>query len=189
MAEHKHVKIIAFVGLSGTGKSAAATYVSERGIPRVSFADVIERALHSEGLEHTLQNERVIREKWRLSPAGDKVAHEVLRQIDQLIAAGQHKIVIDGLGAWATFRQLKHEFPGSLTVVGLTATRRIRHRRVASRAEHPLTSAEVDQRDYEAIETLGKGGVIAIADHFIHDDGSLEQLHTRIDTLLRDIEF
>lgn len=189
MAEHKHVKIIAFVGLTGTGKSAAATYLSERGIPKVSFAHIIEQSLKAEGLERTPKNEILVREKQRLSPEGDKVAHEVLRQIDQLIGAGQHKIVIDGLGAWATYRQLKHEFPGSMTVVGLTATRRIRHRRVSSRAEHPLTSAELDQRDYEAIESLGKGGVIAIADHFIHDDGSLEQLHTRIDTLLRDIEF
>lgn len=189
MAEHKHVKIIAFVGLSGTGKSAAANYLAERGIPRVSFASEIKRALNAEGLEHTPQNERLVREKLRLSGNGDKVALEVLQQIDQLIAAGQHRIVIDGLGAWATFRQLKHEFPGSLTVIGLTASRRIRHRRVTSRTEHPLTSAEVDQRDYEAIETLGKGGVIAIADHFIHDDGSLEQLHIRIDSLLRDIEF
>lgn len=189
MAEHKNVKIIAFVGLTGTGKSAAAKYLAERGVARVSFAGIIEKALQTEGFELTPENERLVREKQRLSPSGDKIALEALQQIDRLIAAGQHKIVIDGLGAWATYRQLKHEFPGSLTVVGLTATKRIRHRRVASRAEHPLTSAELDQRDYEAIETIGKGGVIAIADHFIHDDGSLEQLHSRIDTLLRDIEF
>lgn len=189
MAERKNIKIIAFVGLSGTGKSVAATYLSERGIPRISFASIIEQALSDAGLEPTLQNEQLIREKQRLSPQGDQIALEVFHQIDNLLDAGQHKIVIDGLGAWATYRQLKHEFPGSLTVVALTSSRRVRHRRLAARATHPLTSAEVDQRDYEAIETIGKGGVIAIADYFIHDDNSLEQLHTRIDALLRDIEF
>lgn len=189
MAEHKNVSIIAFVGLSGSGKSAASTYLGERGIPRVSFADAITHAVNEADLEPTPQNELLIREKQRLDPQGDLLAMAIMHQIDQLIDAGQHKIVIDGLGSWATYRQLKHEYPGSLIVVALTSSRRVRHRRLDTRADHPLTAAEVDIRDYDAIETLGKGGVIAIADHFIHDDGSLEQLHTQIDTLLRTIEF
>ncbi len=189
MSERKNVKIIAFVGLSGTGKSAAAAYLGEHGMPRVSFADAIEDALKANNLDATLENETMIREKLRLDPAGDKIALEVIARLNNLVDSGQRKIVIDGLGSWATYRQLKHEFPGSITVVALTSSRHIRHRRLAMRHDQPLTQHEVNLRDYDAIETLGKGGVIAIADHFIHDNGSLEQLHTKIDDLLRDIEF
>lgn len=187
MTEPKNVSIIAFVGLSGTGKSAAATYLAERGMPKVRFAAVIESALAEAGLDDTPDNERMIREQLRLDPVGDVLVNRIISEINDLIAAGQHKIVIDGLGGWEAYKRLKHEFPGSMTVVALTARRHIRHRRLADRAEKPLTEREVDQRDYDAIETLGKGGVIAIADYFIEDNGSLEQLHMNIDDLLREL--
>lgn len=189
MSERKNTKIIAFVGLSGTGKSAAAEYLAERGVPQVSFGNIIMNALKEAGLDPSQENEKIIREQLRLDPAGDIVATQVISEINHLIDAGQHKIVIDGLGGWEAYRQLKHEFPGSLTVVALTAQRHIRHRRLVQRSEHPITEQEADQRDYDQIETLGKGGVIAIADYFISDSGSPEQLHTRIDELLEQIEF
>jgi hypothetical protein len=52
-----------------------------------------------------------------------------------------------------------------------------------------MTSQQIDERDYDEIETLNKGGVIAIADYYLSDNSSLEQLHIQIDNLLRDIEF
>ncbi len=189
MAESKNVKLIAFVGLSGTGKSAATEYLGERGIPKVSFGDIVMSKLEESGLTPSSENEKIIREKLRLDPSGDTVANEVVNQINDLITAGQHQIVIDGLGGWESYKRLRHEFPGNLILVALTAQRHIRHRRMSGRPDHPLTEREVDERDYDAIETLGKGGVIAIADHFLVDNGSIEQLHTQIDDLLRDIEF
>ena len=189
MVERKNAKIIAFVGLSGTGKSAACEYLAERGVPKVSFGDIIMNALKDADLDTTVENERMIREKLRLDPAGDVVIGQIISEINHLIEAGQHKIVIDGLGSWDAYRKLKHEFPADLTVVALTAQRHIRHRRLVQRVERPLTEREVDERDYDMIETLGKGGVIAIADYFISDTGSVERLHTKIDELLEEIEF
>ncbi len=189
MAERKNVKIIAFVGLSGTGRSAASTYVSEQGIPRVSFADIVMQALRESGLEPTPENEISVREKLRLDPAGDLVLKEIILQLDNLTDSGQRKIVLDGLGGWESYKRLKHEFPGSITVVALTAQRHLRLRRLATRAENPLTEQQANQRDYDEIETLNKGGIIAVADYYLSDNGSLENLHASVDELLRDIEF
>jgi dephospho-CoA kinase len=189
MTERRNAKIIAFVGLAGTGRSAAAAYLGERGIPKVSFGDVVTKALEQAGLERNAENEIAIREKLRNDPAGDIVANEVIRELDQLIDAGQHKIVIDGLGSWDTYKRLKHEFPGSITVVSLSAPRHIRYRRAAQRKEHPLTEQDVNQRDYDEIEVLNKGGVIAIADYPLSDYGSFEQLHLQVDELMRRIDF
>ena len=185
----RDLKIIAIVGLPGTGKSALAHYMGERGIPRVSFGSIISNAVAEAGLEFNLENEHTIREKMRLDPAGDLAAKEVITQVNALIESGQHKILIDGLGGWETYKQLRHEYHGDLIVVALTARRYIRHRRLAQRTELPLTSPEVDARDYDEIETLNKGGVIAIADYYLFDNGSLEQLHIQIDDLMREIEF
>jgi hypothetical protein len=46
-----------------------------------------------------------------------------------------------------------------------------------------------DKRDWSEIENLEKGGPIAIADYFIINDGSLEQLHQRIDAATHDAHF
>ncbi len=189
MVDSKNVKLIAFVGLAGTGKSAIAEYLGELGIPKVSFSDVIMNQVAKEGLDPTLENERAIREKMRLDPSGDLVAQEIIDQISHLIESGQHRILVDGLGSWQTYKQLRHEFHGNLTVVALSARRHIRHRRLTGRPEHPMTEKQVDERDYDEIETLNKGGVIAIADYYLFDNGSLEQLHIQIDDLLREIEF
>lgn len=189
MSERKNASIIAFVGLIGTGKSAAVAYLGDRGIPKVSFGDIVKKALDESGLEPTFENERNIREKLRLDPSGDKVADQVITEMNNLIAAGQHQIVLDGLGGWESYKRIKHEFPGSLTVVAFTAQRHIRYRRLGHLSSHPIPEHEVNERDYDEIETLGKGGVIAMADYYLFDNGSLEQLHMQIDELLRRIEF
>jgi dephospho-CoA kinase len=186
MTEKKNAKIIAFVGLPGTGKSAATIYLTEQQIPKVSFGEIVMRAVKDAGLEPTQQNEREVREKLRLDPSGDKVLEQVISEIQKLIEAGQHKVVLDGLGSWDSYKRLKHEFPGNVTVVAFTAQRYIRYRRLE---ENPLTEQLVDMRDYDEIETLNKGGVISMADFYIFDNGSMEQLHTQIDELLRQIEF
>jgi dephospho-CoA kinase len=185
----QNVKLIAFVGLAGTGKSAIAEYLGELGVPKVSFTDIIMNGVAQAGLEPTLENERIIREQMRLDSAGDRVATEAIEQVRRLIDGGQHRILIDGLGSWDTYKRLRHEFHGNLTVVAITARRHIRHRRLTQRPEHPMTSQQIDERDYDEIETLNKGGVIAIADYYLSDNSSLEQLHIQIDNLLRDIEF
>lgn len=185
----QNVKLLAFVGLAGTGKSAIAEYLGELGIPKVSFSDIIMNNVAIEGLEPTLENERIVREKMRLTPAGDQVAIEAVRQINALINSGQRKILVDGLGSWESYKLLKHEFHGNLTVVALTSRRYIRHRRLTQRPHNPMTAKQIDERDYDEIETLNKGGVIAIADYYLFDNGSLEQLHIQIDDLLRELEF
>ena len=57
------------------------------------------------------------------------------------------------------------------------------------RIERPMQPHEVDQRDWSEIENLEKGGPIAIADYFIINDGSLEQLHQKIDAATHDAHF
>ncbi len=189
MTERKNVKLIAFVGLSGTGRSAATAYLGNQAIPKVSFAEIIQRELDAENLTPTVENERFVRENLRLSPSGDIVANEVIDQINGLMSGGQHKIAIDGLGSWDTYKRLRHEFSGNMIVIALVARRHIRHRRMAERQPVPLTASQTDQRDYDMIETMNKGGVIAMADYFITDNGSVEQLYTQIDKLLEEIEF
>ena len=65
--------------------------------------------------------------------------------------------------------------------MAIIAPRGLRHQRLAQRPERPLTPAEALDRDYAEIENVEKGGPIAIADHYIMNTGSLEDLHTSIE--------
>jgi dephospho-CoA kinase len=189
MVPNRKVKIIAFVGLAGAGKSVAVDYVTEKGYPKVYFGGVVLEAMVKAGLERTQENEKTFRDELRAREGKDFVAKRIIDQIRDLIGSGQHRIVADGLYSWIEYKTLKHEFPGEIIVIAIVAPRRLRHRRLLNRPVRPLSQYEADQRDWDEIENLEKGGPIAIADHYIINDGSFEHLYEQVDKMLDEIEF
>ena len=126
-------KIIAFVGLPGAGKTSAVDYVVDKHYPKVYFGGVILQAIKDAGLAITAENERRFREELRAREGKDFVVKQIIKQLHGLIAAGQRRIVADGLYTWTEYKMLKREFPGELVVVAVVAPRSLRHRRLAQR--------------------------------------------------------
>ena len=184
-----HAKIIALVGLAGSGKSSAVEYLTEKGFPKIYFGGVIYKAMDEAGIEKTWDNQQQFREEIRRREGKDFVIKRVIKNIHDLINAGQNKIVLDGLYTWSEYKLLKHEFPGQVVVIAIVTPKYLRYQRMAKRIERPMQPHEVDQRDWSEIENLEKGGPIAIADYFIINDGSLEQLHQKIDAVTHDAHF
>ena len=182
-------KLVAFVGLTGSGKSETADYIVSKGYPKVYFGGVIYIAMKEAGIEVTVESQQKFREEIRQTEGKDFVVKRIIEQIHNLIDAGQHHIVLDGLYTWTEYKILKHEFPGELNVVAVVATKLLRHRRLANRPERPFTNVEADQRDWSEIENLEKGGPIAIADYYIQNDADLDELHKKVDQLLEEIDF
>lgn len=189
MKHPENVKIVAFVGLTGSGKSTAVDYLTHKGFPKVYFGGIVLNEVARRGLELTQANEQPIREELRATEGKDFVVKRIITQIHDLIAAGQHRIVADGLYSWTEYKVLKHEFPGELTVVAIVTPKHLRKQRMANRPLRPLTPTEVDQRDWAEIENIEKGGPIAIADHFIMNNGNEEHYHKQLDEVLEHIEF
>ena len=184
-----YAKIIALVGLAGSGKSSAVEYLTEKGFPKIYFGGVIYKAMDEAGIEKTWDNQQQFREEIRRREGKDFVIKRVIKNIHDLINAGQNKIVLDGLYTWSEYKLLKHEFPGQVVVIAIVTPKYLRYKRMAKRIERPMQPHEVDQRDWSEIENLEKGGPIAIADYFIINDGSLEQLHQKIDAATHDAHF
>lgn len=187
-SEHS-CKIIALVGLAGSGKSSAVEYLTEKGFPKIYFGGVIYKAMDEAGIEKTWDNQQQFREEIRRKEGKDFVIKRVIKNIHDLVNAGQNKIVLDGLYTWSEYKFLKHEFPGQVVVIAIVTPKYLRYQRMAKRIERPMQPHEVDQRDWSEIENLEKGGPIAIADYFIINDGSLEQLHQKIDAATHDAHF
>ena len=146
-------------------------------------------AMTEAGLEHTQENEKPFREELRVQEGKDFIVKRIISQIHDLIDAGQHRIIADGLYTWTEYKSLKHEFPGELTVIAVVTPKHLRKQRMANRPIRPLTSEQIDKRDWAEIENLEKGGPIAIADHYIINDGDLEKLHSQIDQELDHVNF
>ena len=190
MSENKrNANIVAFVELTRSGKTEAVNYVVGKGVPKVYFGGVILSAMKDAGIEWTEYNERQFREEIRAREGKDFVVKRIIKEIHDLASAGQHYIVADGLYTWTEYKALKHEFSSELTVVAVVAPKRLRHRRLTTRPVRPLTVEEANSRDWAEIENLEKGGPIAIADYFVHNDSSLDKLYQQIDCVLDDIRF
>ena len=184
-----HAKIIALVGLAGSGKSSAVEYLTKKGFPKIYFGGVIYKAMEEAGIEPTWDNQQKFREEIRRREGKDFVIRRVIKNIRDLINAGQNKIVLDGLYTWSEYKILKHEFPGQVVVIAIVTPKHLRYQRMIKRPERPMQPREVDQRDWSEIENLEKGGPIAIADYFIINDSDLTQLHQKIDAVTHDAHF
>ena len=175
--------IIAAVGMPGSGKSVFAEELRRRSIPNVYFGGLVLQEVKARGLSGTPENERLVREQLREQWGMDAMAQlalPVLRQKRTEYAA----VGIDGLYSFSEYKTLKNEFGSDLVLVGIVTPRGLRHQRLTERDVRPLTLFEAQERDLAEIENLEKGGPIAIADHYVVNDGTIEKFHADTEKLL-----
>ncbi|TWP14430.1 dephospho-CoA kinase [TM7 phylum sp. oral taxon 351] len=191
MMNDGNIKIIAVVGMSGSGKSVVVDYLTEKGFPKVYFGGMIYKEMKRRGIEITAdgESEKRFREMIRETEGKDWVVKQVIEEAKSLINAGQKRIVLDGLYSWTEYKILKKEFPGQLTVLAVVVPKALRHFRVGKRPERPFNTKEIQERDRSEVENLEKGGPIAMADYYVLNDESVAKLHDDIDVILDRIEF
>lgn len=167
------IKLIAIVGMPGSGKSIAADYFRSKGIPVLRFGDQTEIGLKELGLDINEKNEREYREKIREGLGMAAMAIKIEPRIYK--AALDHSIIVlDGLYSWEEYVYLKEKF-SQLKLLAIFATLQTRYNRLAKRSVRPLNNAEAQSRDRAEIEHLNKGGPIAMADYLIKNEGSPEE--------------
>jgi hypothetical protein cdivTM7_00519 len=191
MMNDGNIKIIAVVGMSGSGKSVVVDYLTEKGFPKVYFGGMIYKEMKRRGIEITAdgESEKRFREMIRETEGKDWVVKQVIEEAKNLINAGQKRIVLDGLYSWTEYKILKKEFPGQLTVLAVVVPKALRHFRVGKRPERPFNTKEIQERDRSEVENLEKGGPIAMADYYVLNDDSVAKLHDDVDVILDRIEF
>jgi len=189
MNHRENLKIVAFVGLAGSGKSTAVDHLTAKNYPKVYFGGIVLDEVKRRGLEPTQANEKLVREDLRATEGNDVLVKRIIQQIHDLAAAGQHRVIVDGLYSWTEYKAMKHEFPGEMTFIATITPKHVRKARLAKRPIRPLTSEEVDKRDWAEIENIEKGGPIAIADHFIMNSNDVEHFYHQIDDVLEHIRF
>lgn len=186
-----NVKILAIVGMSGSGKSVAVDYLTGKGYPKVYFGGMIYKEMEKRGIERTPdgESEKRFREEIREKEGADWVVRQAIAETKDLIAAGQRRIILDGVYSWTEYKILKHEFPTCLTFIAVVVDKNLRYDRVARRPDRPFDTTAIRERDRSEIENLEKGGPIAAADYYILNNGSVDDMTTRLAAILREEEF
>lgn len=177
------VRILAIVGMPGSGKSVVASYFKNMGFPIIHFGEIIIRELERRKLPITPNNEQIVREEIRRQHGMDVCAQMALPLIKLQILEHQ-LVIVDGLYSFKEYKTLKKEFSEDLLVLAIFTPKSIRYERLTLRQERPLTLAEAEKRDYMEIERIEKGGPIAIADLTLVNDSSQSHLYQKIEEVL-----
>lgn len=178
-------KIVAVVGMCGSGKSIASDYYEARGYKKVYFGGVTMDKLKEEGLEVNPENEKVMRERLRKEYGMGAYAYLLLPKIEEL--SKESNVVLDGLYSWDELVILKDKFP-DMVVLAIVVNKKDRYERLTTREIRPLTNEEANKRDIAEIENLAKGGPIAFADYYVLNNGDINEYRAEIERITKIIE-
>jgi dephospho-CoA kinase len=181
------IKIIATVGMAGSGKSVAGEHLEALGFRKVYFGGLTIEEVKRRGLEVNEKNERAVREELRQTHGMGAFAILSLPKIEELLSQGK-RVLIDGLYSFSEFKILTEKYGADLLIIAIFTPRALRYQRLAHRDVRPLTLAEAASRDYAELENIEKGGPIALADFTIINDGSKEQLIQHLNRILHAVD-
>ena len=171
-------KIIAVIGMCGSGKSEAVKYFTENGYSKVYFGDVVINELKMRGLEINESNERMVREELRNKFGMGVMAMKSIDAIRNYLKDGN--VVIESLYSWEEFKFLKQEFGEDFKLLTVYTTKELRYKRLSEREFRPLTNQQAVSRDISEIENLDKGGPIAYSDYLVINDSGLTELKNNL---------
>lgn len=174
-------RLVALVGMPGSGKSVATAVFTQRGFQKIYFGDLTFEKLKETGQEINEQNERAMREKLRHDHGMAAYALLNTPKIETLLKQGD--VVIESMYSWEEYLVLKGKFP-FLQVMAIYSPPKLRSQRLAVRPVRPLTEDEVNSRDKSQIELLHQAGPIAIADVTVVNTGSEDELKKEVEKFI-----
>lgn len=179
-------RIVAVVGMCGSGKSVVTEVFRGRGWDTVYFGGVTMKILAEEGFEKTPENEKTVRE--RLRSEYGMAAYAVTLESEIREKAEKGPVVLDGLYSWSEYKYLYDRLDGNLTLLAVIANKADRYSRLTGREVRPLTPDQARSRDIAEIENLEKGGPIAFADEYIVNFGSLGALKEQTERFIASLK-
>jgi dephospho-CoA kinase len=184
----KRVKLIAIVGMPGSGKGTCTDYMADTfDWPVVHFGNMVYEEVAKRGL-HNVNDEKFVREDMRAQEGPDVLAKRVAVKAEEYFKDGAEVVVLDGLYSWPEFKYLHEKYDNEFMTIAVTAPRHVRHERVVNRKDghRSYTLDQIRQREVEEIEFHHKGDPIAYANYTINNDATPEHMLAKLDAILQE---
>lgn len=184
-------RIIAIIGMPGSGKGTAVTHITEKyQVPSVYFGGMVYEEVRKRGLDIVL-DERMVREDMRLKEGPAVLAKRAAEKTRQLLEGGAPAVILDGVYSWSEDRFLRQEFGEDYISIATVNPKHVRYERVVARkdAHRPYTLEQIKLRDLEEIENLEKGGPIAFADYYIANAKDIDEFQEQVDVLMHELGY
>lgn len=183
------MKVVAFTGLPGSGKSEAVGVAEGAGMAVVRMGDEVRAEVARRGLPLNDENLGGTANEMREKEGMDVWARRCLRKIEEIIssgvaAGGAGGIVIDGIRnieEVEVFRRSMDNF----VLIAVHSPPQTRYERLMGRGreDDSLSIDELKRRDERELG-WGIGNVVAMADIIITNEGSLEGFRKKVKKIL-----
>lgn len=177
------MRVIAFTGMPGAGKTDAVAEAKRRGLPIVVMGDFVRAEVRNRGLPPIDENLGRVATEMRQRFGADVWAN---RTADDLMAQHQKDplVVIDGVRTLAEVETLRRRLGRSFYLVSIEAPPADRARRLMARArsDAPLSPADVAERDRREI-SWGIQEAMRGADERLENLGTLAQFEAQVRAL------
>jgi dephospho-CoA kinase len=167
------LKIIIITGMPGAGKSEVANAFRNAGVPIIIMGDVVREETRNRGLEANPENTKKIMLELREQYGPGAIA---TRCIDGLCKHDSDIIVIEGCRSIAEI-DVFDDYAEEVISICVHSSPKIRFSRLRARQREdaPSTWEIFRERDLREI-SIGLGGVIALSNIMLVNDGSLDDL-------------
>jgi predicted RNA binding protein with dsRBD fold (UPF0201 family)/cytidylate kinase len=177
------MKVIAFVGMPGAGKTEASNVARQMGLPVIVMGDVLRDEAVKRGLELTDANIGSIANEFRKLEGMDAIAKRCIPKIE---AVNGKAVVVDGIRGIAEVETFKKAFGDDFTLVKIDAPFELRLDRLRKRArsDDMSTPEWLKQRDDREL-SWGMGKAIEAADKAVVNLDPIEKFRDEIGSILR----
>jgi dephospho-CoA kinase len=167
------LKIVVITGMPGSGKSEVAQAYRDTGIPVIVMGDVVREETRRRGLDANPENTKKVMLELREIDGLGAIAK---RCIISLRSQKSDTVVVEGCRSIAEI-DVFEDYADEVSIVCVHASPRVRFERLRNRnrEDAPPTWAVFRERDIREI-SVGLGGVIALSDVMLINEGTLDNL-------------
>lgn len=178
------MKVVAFTGMPGSGKSEAVAVVKNLGIPVIRMGDSVWEEVSNRNLEINDDNVGRIADEMRKTQGMNIWARRTIEKINP----DEDIVVIDGVRNIEEVDLFKKRLDKDFSLVAIHASPETRHRRLLRRKRKDDTASleriqERDKRELNwGIEILN-----SLADVVVVNEGNLSEFKSRIEEVLQSV--
>ncbi len=179
------MKLIAFIGMPGSGKSEASDVARRLKIPVVNMGDVVRKEAARRGLSPTDENIGGTGTALRRDEDMNAIAKRCVPEIRQL---DRDLVVIDGTRNIEEVNYFKKQFGSDFKLIAIHAPFDVRFERMKKRARSDdMTAIEELKRRDEREKSWGLDKAMELSDINLNNTGSLEKFREEIRKLLNTV--